>query len=504
VNWLNDYRMKLVLVGFVAAIELGGKNAKADFTFGEPVNLGPPINTEVGEVPCSFSLDGLELYFDAYNRPGGYGTWDIWMSTRPTREDPWSTALNIGPPINTHSWDESPGISADGLELYFTSNRSGGSGAQDIWVSTRATRDDPWEEPVNLGAIVNGSGHECAVKVSSDSLLLLFSGDTGSPYPPGGIGQSDIWMSRRTTRDDKWNPPVNLGPLINSPYQDYAPVVSHEGDTLYFGSNRPGGLGYHDIYQAPIIPIVDFNGDGIVDALDMYTIVEHWGESYSLCDIGPMPWGDGIVDVDDLVVLSEHLFEKVDDPTLVAHWPLDEAEGTIAYDSAGVKDAVIVGGATWQPSGGQIYGALQLDGVDGCSITNPVLNPADGPFSIIAWVNGGAPGQVIVSQQGAANWLTTDANGNLMTELKGAGRSTGPLFSETVITDGNWHRIGLVWDGSNRTLYVDGIAVAEDTQDSLQGSDKGLYIGCGKAMEAGTFWSGLIDDVRIYNRVVTP
>ena len=91
-----------------------------------------------------------------------------------------------------------------------------------------------------------------------------------------------------------------------------------------------------------------------------------------------------------------------------------------------------------------------------------------------------------------------------MTELKSFGRSSVPLLSETVITDGNWHRIGLVWDGSSRTLYVDDVAVAEDTQSNLQGLENGLYIGTGKAMEPGSFWSGLIDDVRIYNRAVRP
>jgi len=137
-------------------------------------------------------------------------------------------------------------------------------------------------------------------------------------------------------------------------------------------------------------------------------------------------------------------------------------------------------------------------------ITSPVLNPADGSFSIFAWINGGAPGQVVVSQQAIANWLAVDADGKLMMELKGSGRSAGPLFSETVITDGQWHRIGLVWDGLRRTLCVDGVAVAEDTQPGLEGSQMGLYIGTGKAMEPGTYLSGLIDDVRIYNRAVSP
>ena len=91
-----------------------------------------------------------------------------------------------------------------------------------------------------------------------------------------------------------------------------------------------------------------------------------------------------------------------------------------------------------------------------------------------------------------------------MTELKGTGRGAAKLLSQTVITDGNWHRIGFVWDGSYRTLYVDDVKVAEDTQANLGDSVGGLYIGTGKAMEPGSYWSGLIDDVRIYNRVVKP
>ncbi len=86
-----------------------------------------------------------------------------------------------------------------------------------------------------------------------------------------------------------------------------------------------------------------------------------------------------------------------------------------------------------------------------------------------------------------------------------AGRSPSPpLVSESTITDGNWHRIGFVWDGVYRTLYVDGVTVAEDTQDGLANPGNGFYIGTGKAMAPGTYFSGLIDDVRIYDRAVKP
>jgi len=249
----------------------------------------------------------------------------------------------------------------------------------------------------------------------------------------------------------------------------------------------------------------DINGDGIIDIKDLLRIVEFWNQNDPIVDIAPYPFGDGIVDVLDLDLLLSLWEQPVDDTTLVAFWTLDEAEGTIALDSAGINDAIIFGNPLWQPDSGMIDGAIQLDGIDDCVIVGSNPNIIDGPFSVIAWVKGGGPGQIVLSQIGGSNWLSADPiEGNLLTELQKNGRSGKPLLSQTNITDGYWHRISLVWDGSNRTLYVDGIAVAEDTQDSLEDSNGGLYLGCGKGMEVGTYWSGLIDDVRIYNRVVIP
>ena len=105
----------------------------------------------------------------------------------------------------------------------------------------------------------------------------------------------------------------------------------------------------------------------------------------------------------------------------------------------------------------------------------------------------------------AEHLLSADTStGNLIVELKSARGQ--PLVSQTVITDNNWHHIGFVWDGSYRTLYVDDVIVAIDTssQSTLSGSTNGLFIGCGKDKATGSFWTGLIDDVRIYNRAITP
>ena len=104
---------------------------------------------------------------------------------------------------------------------------------------------------------------------------------------------------------------MNLGPGLNSGARDCQPGLSPDGDFLYFSSMRSGGpSGGFNIWQAPIIPIVDLNDDGIIDVRDVDILIDHWGTDDSLCDIGPMPWGDGVVDVQDLIVLAEHFFEE--------------------------------------------------------------------------------------------------------------------------------------------------------------------------------------------------
>ncbi|MHC4594939.1 MAG: Kelch repeat-containing protein [Planctomycetota bacterium] len=250
--------------------------------------------------------------------------------------------------------------------------------------------------------------------------------------------------------------------------------------------------------------VVDFNGDGIVDCVDMCMMIDHWGTDEPLYDIGPRPFGDGIVDVQDLVTLAELLFT---DLRCVAQFKLDETVGSIAQDSAGDHDGTLNGEPVWQPGGGQVSGALAFDGIDDYLSTDFVLNPLDGVFSVFAWIKGGAPGEVIISQTagigGAGSpWLHTDpSEGKLMASLT---HELLPLKSEFVITDGQWHDIGLVYDGSSKYLYVDGAEVAKDNLPPLRGTDGGLYIGAGENLEPGSFFSGLIDDVRIYNRAITP
>ena len=554
-KWLNCEEMRVLLVVFVFAVVLGG-TANADFTFGEPTPLGPTVNAGGnGAYFPSISADGLTLYFCS-NRPGGISDRaDIWMSSRNTIQEDWGEPVNLGPKINSYNIDWDPSISSDGLELYFASQRPDGSyPGFDIFVTERQTVDDDWGQPVDLGTIINSPVNEGGPCISADGLELYFTSDlpvggkmniyvarrTAKDEPwqepillnenVNGLPRSlwspnisadglvlffdygdGIWMTRRETSSDPWQEAVDIGPMINTWYAEAA-AVSHDGSMLYFSSDRPGGTADWNIWQAPIVPIVDFNSDGIVDIDDLVIMIENWGTDNSLCDIGPMPWGDGVVDDADLEVLMSYWGQEfkflpldllVD---LLAYWRLDEAEGTIAYDSsAGQNDADVFGDVIWQPEGGMVDGALELDGIDDCISTQFIINPAK-IFSVFAWIKGGAPGQVIVSQEIGANWLMLDQNtGCLMTELKAsASRGGHALTSQVVIADDLWHLIGFVWDGTNRILYVDDTEVASDTQDGIFGSNGGLYIGAGKGLESGTFWSGLIDDVRIYDRAITP
>ena len=532
-------------------------SAKADFIFGTPINLGPTVNSISNEQAPDISTDGLELYFSEYQgapyRAGGQGQSDIWVTTRQTKDDPWGVPVNLGPVVNSVYKDEHPSISADGLSLYFGSNRTGGRGAEDLWVTTRETKDSPWDRPINLGSTVNSSYPDWDPDISADGLSLYFA-DYLNPRPgghgewdiyvatrstlydpwsepmnlgpivnssaidscpnisidglvffftsarSGGSGGADIWMTTRKTQDADWEPPVNLGPLVNSSSFDAMQSISPDGDTLYFCSDRPGGSGNVDLWQVSIEPVCDFNNDNKVDLADMYIMVDNWGRNYPLCDIGPTPLGDGVVDILDMTVLAAHLYR------FAAHWKLDEAEGNIACDNIGGYDGILNGNPFWQPANGVIGGSLLLDGMDDYIDTPFILDPAKEAFSVFAWVYSWTPGQVIISQTGQSGgtWLGTNPSGKLMTGF--GDEFFGALVSDSVITDFQWHHVGFVYDMDSlqRQLYVDGNLVAEDdTAVSGAPSNGGLYIGASKDLEAGTFFSGMIDDIRIYNQALS-
>jgi hypothetical protein len=334
-----------------------------------------------------------------------------------------------------------------------------------------------------------------------DGRIYVIGGDAGPPDPE--VEEYNPLTDTWATRADM---PTPRGALSITALNDRIYVI---GGTVTLFNDVLSTV--EEYIPNPLM--VDFNRDGIVDIEDLLRLIESWSLDDPMCDIAPRPSGDGVVDALDLELLMSYWGQPVDDPTLIAHWALDEAEGAVAYDSAGVNDAFVIGEPLWQPEDGKVGGALAFDGIGDYVFAQNGLNPADGLFSIFVWVKGGAPGQVIIAQMdgdgSGETWLGMDAvSGCLMTGLipPPLGRFiTQPLESQSVINDGQWHHVGFVWDGLYRSLYVDGIEVSKDinTLAPPKSSNGGLYIGTSKTLDAGTFFSGLIDDVHRYNVVLS-
>ncbi|MEN8158112.1 MAG: OmpA family protein [Bacteroidota bacterium] len=198
---------------------------------------GAPLNTMDNEGAQTMTADGRMLYFTACNRRDGKGQCDIYRST--WNRGKWSRPVNLGSPVNTRYSDKHPTISADGRVLIFTSNRPGGKGSYDIWMSQR--EGDGWSLPVNLGDSVNTAQLEQSPFLHPDQQSLYFS-STGWP----GMGQGDLFFSSLNSNNG-WSAPVNLGYPINTYNDEIGLTVNAKGDRAYFASDREKGTDT-DIY----------------------------------------------------------------------------------------------------------------------------------------------------------------------------------------------------------------------------------------------------------------
>ena len=281
-----------------AALHTGAHDQPKFSDWSTPVNLGPVVNSTVADVDPFISKDGLSLYFVAGQGRGGSGQRDIWVSQRASVDDLWGPPQNLGPTVNSAAQENTPTLSHDGHRLYFASNRPGGSGGFDLYVSRRRDKRDDfaWEAPVNLGNGVNTSANEADPafheEEATGGVTLYFAsnrpggaglediyagalGPDGSVGPvglvaelstssndkhpairrdglelfmtsdrPGGFGNADLWVSTRTSTTDDWSAPANLGPIVNTPVRppdveqanDYRPALSFDGTTLYFAA----------------------------------------------------------------------------------------------------------------------------------------------------------------------------------------------------------------------------------------------------------------------------
>ncbi|RYE51576.1 MAG: hypothetical protein EOP48_18025, partial [Sphingobacteriales bacterium] len=214
---------------------------KSSGPWSAPVALSDNINTKnFNEGAQSISPDGSYLFFTGCNRPDGLGRCDIYVSRK--EGEIWAKPFNLGAPVNSVYWDSQPSISPDGSTLYFVSNRPGGIGGYDIWQSMLKS-DGYWTEPKNLGPEINTPYDEQTPFIHSDGKTLYFSSD-GWP----GMGGKDIYISRVNEKGE-WRRPENMGYPINTFNEETGLIVTPDGMQGMFSSNLKGGFGDMDIYQ---------------------------------------------------------------------------------------------------------------------------------------------------------------------------------------------------------------------------------------------------------------
>ena len=291
-------------VVLILTMQVTSKSAHAQkySDWSAPINLGPTVNSAFADLAPVISKEGLSLYFTSTNRPDGFGGDDIYVSQRNSSDDPWGPPVNLGPTINTSLNERVSALSRDGHLLFFSSNQLG-FGNLDIWVSRREhTHDDfAWQPAENLGAGVNSASLEAGASYfENDEVgvpqLYFNSNRPGGPGAsnlylseqtsdgsfgtaflvvelsglnetarasvrhdgreifftsnrPGSINTQDLWVATRDTVFDAWSAPINMGPGLNSGPLDVQPYISSDRETLFFASTRPGGVGSTDLYM---------------------------------------------------------------------------------------------------------------------------------------------------------------------------------------------------------------------------------------------------------------
>ncbi len=197
------------------------------------------INSARNEGAQNISQDGQWLIFTGCNFPEGVGSCDLYISYNTT--DGWSAPENLGRRINTDSWESAPSLSPDKRDLYFASNRGGGYGGSDIYVSRRLS-NGLWSEAENLGPSVNTAGDEGCPFIHADNQTLYFTSNGHM-----GFGGDDLFLVRREPKNN-WSKPENLGYPINTIENEGSLVIAADGKTAYYASDRSDSKGGLDLY----------------------------------------------------------------------------------------------------------------------------------------------------------------------------------------------------------------------------------------------------------------
>lgn len=230
--------------------------SKKDSTgkFRKAINIGYPPNTGFPDGAAMISADGHYLFYQRCDRrsPNGIESGGCDIAFSYLQDSVWSSPQYFGFTINTTWYEGMPCLSSDNRDLYFVSERQGGLGGKDIWVSHY--EDDLWSVPENLGPTINTSKDETSPYIHPDNETLYFSSE-GHP----GLGKSDLFVSRKN-KNGSWKTPINLGSPINTTGYDASIYVSARGDYGYCASDRADSHGGFDIYRFNTYPGIQPKG----------------------------------------------------------------------------------------------------------------------------------------------------------------------------------------------------------------------------------------------------
>jgi serine/threonine protein kinase len=260
--------------------------------FGNPVSAGLHVNASAVSTHPYISPDGLTLLFNFETEELG-----LFQATRSSRNEPFGAITSLGILLGNQKI-ASPSVSADGLTLYFTGWDESNT-LNNIYQATRV--GDTWGNVVMLESAINTPDYRDAnPSISTDGLMLFFNSDR-----PGGFGRFDLYVSTRPTLTAPWENAVNLGPQVNTPYDDKGASTNADGSVLYFHSNRPGGIGADDLYQVDVGYANDTKFYVVNDASTDQTF-EYEGngsaiEDYHLASANAAPRGAASTDAGDKV-----------------------------------------------------------------------------------------------------------------------------------------------------------------------------------------------------------
>lgn len=212
-------------------------NGKWGKAFPLPGNINSSTFNEGAQ---NISQDGKWLIFTGCNFPKGLGSCDLYISY--LTKDGWSDPQNLGPNVNSEFWESSPSLSPDKRDLYFSSSVPGGFGGADIWVCHR-DENGKWSEPFNLGPEINTAGDEGTPFIHADNQTLYFNSNGHEGYSD----KADLYLSHKLP-NGKWSKAENLGYPINTIDEEGSLVVTADGKTAYYASDRTDTKGGLDIY----------------------------------------------------------------------------------------------------------------------------------------------------------------------------------------------------------------------------------------------------------------